>query len=293
MSTEPRLTQVQHWVQEFIVDPADDEAVAGANGEAAERMVLPSRTLSPVERVGIYRGMYLLRMNEAIQADFPALEHFLGHEPFEALVKGYVQQFPSRSFTLSRLREHLPEYIASTSGIAKQAFAHDLARLERAMCEVFDAPESPRLDPQAFARTQSASRVETDYVTETPSGATEMANAAPEVDWENVRLRPIEALRVLSLRYPVNEYLQSVKDESPHPVARRKETWLAVYRRDYTVWRLPLSKPAFNMLEALTQGRSLGDALRAASRRGAPLEPHVFKWFHTWVAEGIFSAIEP
>ena len=327
MGARPSLEEVQHWVQEFIVDPDGDEAVLRSREDAAGRMVLPSRTLSPVQRVGIYRGMYLLRMNEAIRADFPALEHFLGGAAFEDLVKRYVQAFPSRSYTLSRLREHLPEYIRSASGLARAAFAHDLATLELAMCEAFDASESPHLDPQSFARALQGSSAEPpvaraavagsparlgllpDSVADPPKRAgltpDAIANPSegpdlkrkalagpPETGWENIRLRPIEALRVLSFRYPVNEYLQSVKDETPHPRTRRKDSWLAVYRRDYTVWRLSLSRQAFSVLSALTQGRSLGDAIRAAGSGRAPLEQQVFKWFQMWIAEGLFSAVE-
>ena len=43
----------------------------------ATAAILPSRTLTPVERVGIYHGMYLLRMQEALATDYPALKHFL------------------------------------------------------------------------------------------------------------------------------------------------------------------------------------------------------------------------
>lgn len=373
MRDRSSLKEVQRWVQNFIVDPADDEVVSRSNVDAAAHLVLPSRTLSPVQRVEIYRGMYLLRMNEAIQADFPALEHFLGEAPFEELVKGYVHAFPSRSYTLSRLRDHLPEYILSVPGIARAAFAHDLARLELAMCEVFDAPESPRLDPASFARamagphgkaepTQSGVAGAPDLVPRgaaqvagpgpvsvsqgqaltpesvalyagitpgsvargpilTPEAVDQTPGSAPEASGrvrmltaepddqnagsapgpadrdpddgcENIRLRSIEAIRVLSFRYPVNEYLQSVKDSTPHPPGRRKDSWVAVYRRDYRVWRLPLSRPAYNMLGALTQGRRLGDAIHAAGRGRAPLEAQIFKWFHMWVAEGFFSALE-
>lgn len=286
MRARPSLKDIQRWVQSFIVDPAGDETLIPSNVDEAARLVLPSRTLSPVQRVGIYRGMYLLRMNEALRADFPALEHFLRDGVFEELVKKYVQVFPSRSYTLSRLREHLPEYILCAAGIPRPAFAYDLARLELAMCEVFDGPESSRLAPQAVASALA-----------NPAGESRPGSPAfaggPEDGLEKVRLRTVEALRVLSFRYPVNDYLQSVKDETPHPRVRRKDTWLAIYRRDYTVWRLPLSRPAFSMLGALTQGRSLGAAIRAAGRGRVLLEQQVFTWFHRWVAEGLFSAVEP
>ena len=47
-------------------------------------MILPSRTLQPEERLAIYQGMYLLRMEEALETDYPALKHFLGDEAFSS-----------------------------------------------------------------------------------------------------------------------------------------------------------------------------------------------------------------
>jgi hypothetical protein len=281
----PSLDQVERWVQEFIVNPADDESVASSYAHAAAELLLPSRTLSPIERVGIYRGMYLLRMSEAIRADFPALEHFLGASRFQALVKDYVEAHPSRSYTLSRLRDHLPAYLLGAASIPRRAAAHDLARLELAMCEVFDAPESPRLDPAALARALAESAAP-----RPPSPSA--ADPDPVTGWEQVRLRFIQAFALVSFRYPVNEYLQSVRDESPHPRVRRADSWVAVYRRDYSVWRLPLSKPAFDTLKALSRGSTVGEALRAASSRRRIEPDQVFKWFRIWADEGLFTALE-
>ena len=81
-------------------------------------MILPSRTLTPLERVGIYHGMYLLRMDDGLASDYPALQHFLGDDGFVDLVRGYVQAHPSRSYTLNRLGDHLPEYLKTAPGAA-------------------------------------------------------------------------------------------------------------------------------------------------------------------------------
>src|SRR5438309_5216277 len=66
------LPRIQRWMQAVIEQPgAIDEAVespaARAKLDPAEidRVIRPSRCLTPVERVGVYQGMYLLRMVEA------------------------------------------------------------------------------------------------------------------------------------------------------------------------------------------------------------------------------------
>jgi putative DNA-binding protein len=141
------LERLQRWMQAVIVDPRSSEAaVAGvaARAEVApERVrdvILPSRALNAVERVGIYHGMYLLRMEEALATDYPGLKHLLGDGRFLDLVRAYVREYPSRHFSLNRLGDHLPEFLRRVPGLSRRGFVHDLARLELALSRVFDAP---------------------------------------------------------------------------------------------------------------------------------------------------------
>src|SRR5262249_22689178 len=153
------------------------------------QLVLRSKTLDSYERIGIYRDMYLARLREALASDYSALLHFLGDEAFTELVAGYVRAHPSQSYTLNRLKDHLPEYIDSAKRLPQREFLYDLARLELAMSQLFDAAESPVLKRKAIA------------------------NVPPEA-WETARLKPIEAFQLLAFRYPVSAYLKSVRDRT-------------------------------------------------------------------------------
>lgn len=271
------LERLQHWMQTVVVHPgeidealASPEAVAELPSERIGEVILPSRTLTPAERLDVYHGMYLLRMYDALQFDYPALEHFLGERGFRDLVRDYVQVFPSRSYTLNRLGDHLPEFLRAAS-VPRREFCHDLARLELAVTEVFDAPETPALSEAAIA-------------------------AVPPDAWENARLQPVSAFRLLSFRYPVNAYLQSVRDEEHHhPPTRAKNTWVAVYRRDYGLYRLDLSRSAHDLLADIVKGLPLGEALAAAIQRGGRPRPEpdaLFRWFREWVSGGVFQSVD-
>jgi hypothetical protein len=271
------LPRMQRWMQEVVVHPGDiAEAVASpsarkALGRAAiEDVILPSRTLEPADRVGIYQGMYLMRMEEALESDYSALKHLLGGRAFSALVRDYVAAHPSVTYTLNRLGDHFPDFVATWPGAKRPALCLDLARLEFAIAEVFDAPDVEPL-----------------------TGA-EIAAVSPE-SWERARLAPIEAFRLLAFRYPVNAYLQSVRDEDhEHPDLKRKDTYIAIYRRDYAVWRHDLSQPAYDLLTDLVAGKPLGKAVAAALARGgrrAPTTDQLFRWFREWASGGVFKSV--
>jgi hypothetical protein len=273
------LERLQRWMQTAVVQPGSvenavhaPEVAALVPAEHVGEVLLPNDALTSVERLGIYQGMYLLRMEEALESDYPGLKHFLGARRFFELVRDYVQVFPSRTYTLNRLGDHFPEFVGSLkAGLRRRAFCHDLARLELAMAEVFDAEETEALSADAIA-------------------------AVPETAWERARLRPIAAFRLLVLGYPVSDYLQSVHDEGhDHPSTRARPSFVAVYRRNYSVRRLDLSRGAHDLLSALASGAPLGEAVASAVTPGgrrAPRPDELFRWFRQWVAGGVFRAVD-
>jgi hypothetical protein len=277
MAPSLALGGLQRWMQSVIVHPGDTgEALSSAVARALvapERVgdvVLPSATLTPAERVGIYHDMYLLRMEEALETDFPALAHFLGPQGWRDLVRGYVEDHPSRSYTLNVLGRHLPDYVAGRRGLRHAGFCRDLARVEWAVTEAFDAPESPRLDEGAIA-------------------------TVPAESWEGARLVPAAAVRLLAVQHNAGEYLDSMKSEShDHPRPRRRSEWVAVSRRDYAVYRTSLSRPSFRLLTDLVDGRTVGEAVKRCLRasRPRPSEDQVFAWFREWARAGLFQSVE-
>src|ERR1700675_358220 len=127
------------------VDDAVEAAAARAELDPADigSVILPSKTLSPVERVGVYQGMYLLRMVEALEGDYPAVAHLLGDEGFAELVTRYVAVHPSSSYTFNRLGRAFPDFVRESKAVRKRPFVADLPRREQSVTEVFDAAQSP------------------------------------------------------------------------------------------------------------------------------------------------------
>ena len=260
------LAPLQEWMQAVVTHPGDVHEAAEAAAADVDAIVLPSKTLQPIQRVGIYHGMYMLRMVEALEADYAAVADFLGEHAFGHLVEGYVQRFPSRSYTFNRLGDKLPEYVADST-IKQRTFLNDLSRLELAMTQVFDEAEAEPLPADAIA-------------------------AVPPDRIESIRFTPIPALRLLAFRYDANEAFQSFR-EGGQIRPRRGKSWLAVHRRDYSVYRTPLSQEAFTFLGTLISGETIGSAIMTFRRRfrRLPEQQELFTWFRDWSAAGLFAAI--
>ena len=277
MSTMPAdLATLQRWMQSVIVHPgcvydalSCDEAARKIAAEAVERVIKPTDRLTSAERVDIYHGMYLMRMGEALEVDYPTLRAFLGADRFADLARDYVQVHPSTSYTLNRLGDRLPDFVQGWACREDAGFLHDLARLERAVTEAFDSEESPRLSP-------------------------EDAQAIPQEAWAGARLVPSAALRTLAFTHPVGEALGAMKRGEPVQRLRRRAAWIALWRTEFTVMRIDLSRAEHDLLTALAAGTPLGEALTTAtdSLKSSEKQDRVFAWFRGWIARGMFSRVE-
>lgn len=279
---KPRKAQadlgvLQRWMQTVIVDPAGVEAGARAMQSqrgtlAIEDVVQPSRQLSAGERIALYSGMVQLRLVDCLAQDFPALQHALGRERFAQLASDYVVAHPSTHYSLNQLGKHLPAFARETlDGKPRAEFFAELAALERATEEVFDE--------------RRAEAIRADDLLGVPNDR-----------WPRTRLVPSPALRLLETRYPVNAYYQAWREERSPELPRVRRSWVAVYRKEFVVWRMNLDRDRFELLQTLIGGATLGAALqRVTTTRGLDAQriaQNLGAWFQEWAAEGFFCAVK-
>ena len=68
-------------------------------------------------------------------------------------------------------------------------------------------------------------------------------------------------LKVLALRFPVNEFYTAARRGESPAIPPPGRNWLAITRRDYIVRRHEISQPQFVLLSALIEGRTIGAAI--------------------------------
>lgn len=249
------MRNLQLWFQDQITGPGLD-----LDGIAAR--MLPTVGLSPDESVGLYRGMYGLRMVEALEIDYPALRAFLGEYRFGKLIEAYVRHYPSTSYTLNRLGDHLPAYIAG-SRMRDRAFLAELATMELAVTEVFDEEETPPL-------------------------TTEHLQELTDADLLSLRLTPVRASRLLAFDHPVDDVFQAFRDGRDLEVPEPSPSWLLIHRHQYSVLRTRLTAPSFALLSSLAAGSTLLEALESSAAAADPAA--LLESFREWAASGVFGA---
>jgi hypothetical protein len=247
----------------------DDDACA----TLAAGIASGSERLSAADQVDVYREQYLLRHLDVLREDFLTLEHALADAAFEALATSYLQAFPPRSFSLRDLGAELPRFVADTAPWSADPLLADLARLEWAFVEAFDAPDAPALDLATVA-------------------------GVPEDAWPSVRLSLQPSVQRLALAYPVHASRLAVRSASAEAVTRPapSPTYLVVHRSAARLHCATLDRDAYALLDELARGTLLGDACeRVASASGASAESFEAKvgaWFQEWSALGWLSRVE-
>ncbi len=231
--------------------------------------MLPSRSQSAIDRLGIYAHMYYARLIEVMTAEYPTTRRILGDDFFERACRRYIERHPSTERTLQRLSAGFPAFLARHLPASRRsALAVDVARIERAMEDVFDAPLG------------------------VPLTHAQLAAIAPDA-WERLRVRPSPALRLLRLRTPANAYMNAARGGRTVRVPSPRLSYVVVYRHRYQVYRRTLDAAQFALLSALEDGKPLAAAVRLALRhcRGEParLAARLGDWFREWTAAGMLQ----
>jgi len=209
-----------------------------------------SPSLSAGERVAIYARMFLHRQIDALRETFPKVVTALGDEAFFAVAERYVRAHPSEHPDLGQLGRHF-------AGFLDRGDLRDLACLEWARAEVFEAPASESLPIEEFAR-----------LVQDPG------------TFPSHRVRLIPALRVLALEHDVGPLWDAAAKAAPAKPGR----WV-VWRTGLEVFHVEVDAAEAGAVRLAIEGAALGDVCGALEDASRALE-----MLQGWLGEGWIAA---
>jgi len=256
-----------------------------ATTEIAQSIIKPNDRLTAFHRLEIYNQQYWWRLLDCLRDDQVGLLALVGEEKFHALSQAYLTEYPSRSWSMRDLGQHLADFIvANPKWTAPRTLAsRDLARFEWAQTIAFDSARKKPVQGDDLLGSNA----------------------------ESLRLDLQPYLSLLDLDYAVDEFTVAVKKQSQSlrkeasnafdapehkaikkvPMPKKKKIWLAVHRVDTTVYFKRLEREAFLMLGSLRQGRTIAEAVNDALAEADPKRDWIGiirSWFETWAALGWF-----
>lgn len=261
------LAELQEWMARLLVRRRALDKDPNIVDQAKERVTGNDRLL-PVQQVEIYREQFWLRHTASLLEDFPGVAGVVGQADWERLVEEYLAAHPPTGYSLRDLGEHFPAFVEAATFIDHHELCVDMARLEWAYVEAFDAPDAPRLDAEKLA-------------------------AIPEPAWEHARVLLDPALRLVRVSYPVGTLRRQLRDAKPGvhvPIPEREPQNLVVYRALRNLFWHHVGNGAFALLSALKDGLPLvaaaERAIAEAPDDGQAIEVSIGGWFQDWGSRG-------
>jgi putative DNA-binding protein len=227
-------------------------SLAGATDPELLRVVEPTARLTAAGRIGVYQDMYLGRLADVLGEDFPKLAGLLGHEAFVDLVREYVAAHPSRHPSIRHVGRALPEFLA----VREPPWLADVARLECARLDAFDAPDATPLAADALRRI-------------------------PPPEWAGLRLVFVPALECLVTEWPVHVLWK----DPPEPLVACRSA-LRVWRQDFLVWQTAMDAAEEAALVGAMAGEpfaAMCDVVDDAADAAAMLL--------RWIEDGLVAAV--
>ncbi len=226
-------------------------------------------------RLRVYRHAYRVRILSVLRDDYPALLSALGEAHFAALAAAYLHanpsQHPSLRYAGARLPAFIAEHAAALEVRAGAPWAADLARLELAVTDAFDAA-----DAQALSRAD--------------------LTALPPEYWSELALALMPGAQLATYAWPVRA-LRAAHDAgqplvlealAPAPAPEPVLVW----RRSERVLHRECSAEELRLLGQVARGVSFGVlcALTAETRGEEAGAAFAASLLARWVEDGVLVA---
>jgi putative DNA-binding protein len=219
---------------------------------------------------GVYKHAYGSRLVEAMRNDHKLLHGYLGDEMFDAMGHAYVAANPSQHPNLRWFSQALPDFLKSTEPYSDHPVLSDLAALEKALNDAFDAEDATVLT------------------------LADMAGFAPEA-WADLRFRTHPSVFRLDLWTNASAIWLALKNDAtpPDAVALQQACHLLIWRQDVTPMFRDLGSEEAMMWNEAASGIPFGvlcsmlatyDDPDGAAARGAG-------YLHGWVTAGLLTGV--
>lgn len=189
---------------------------------------------TPQAQIGIYVEQYRLRLYEALLVEVPGLNALLeGDARGEPLLRRYLLERPSRTWTLNRVADGLADWLAAQD--APRAWV-EMAALDRAVQAGFEAADGRPIEPARL------------------------------VAMPRLRLQPHVGLLRLSTN--VHEVRAAVLTGAERPALREGDFAVVVYREELRMRSWPVPLGLWAILDGIRRGLEVSEALEDAFARG-------------------------
>jgi hypothetical protein len=278
------------------VRPGLDDLVrrGAASPGDLDAMIDAGAKMTPADRLDVYANMYFFRLLDCLKEDFPKLLEALGAGRFHNLATDYLLACPSAHPSLRYVGERLPAFLAGHALGRECPVLADLARLEWARADLFDAADAATLTREHLA-------------------------TLPQDEAGDVHLRLVPACTLLNLDHDAPRLWHAMNDRSKTrgaahdeshaagggptclhegdaeapalPESSPRRTPVRVWRQGFAVFHRPIGDDEAASLEAIRAGDALGRIAQrlSAGRTERQATDLVGALLQSWIDDGLLA----
>lgn len=222
-------------------------------------------------RVDIYADAYRLRLIEALEGDFVALQAYVGPERFDEIARAYIETHPSEHFSLRYYGQRLARFLADTPPYKNEPLLAELATFDWALTDSFDAADS------------------------TVATVGNMAQIAPN-HWPQLVFVPHASVQRLNLEWNAPMLWKAADKEEPLPPPEKAPYpvgWV-MWRQELQIYFRSLSVDEAFALDALLRGETFGALCEGLTEwiDAQNVAVHAAGLLKQWLSDGLIREIQ-
>jgi hypothetical protein len=228
-------------------------------------VIIGDDRLSAEQRVDIYANMYFYRVLDVFTEDFPATLAILGADRFHNLVTGYLIEYPPTHFSISNAGSRLADFIRAHPLREEFPFLPDLARMERALIEVFHAPDATPVDA-------------------------EQMRAIPPQEWPSLKLRLHPAHQIVEFEWDLASVLKAGEQGDDPSLPTREDLIMLIWRNRNTVYYRAIDEAERGALDALAKGTTFAEiceVIASGVEEGDDPAAAINQRLEVWLRDGL------
>ena len=252
------LAELQARFQRAVVEGDDDVLSEILDTSKEKRDVL----------LGVYRNAYVARLIEFLGHDYEKLSAYLGEAQFDDMARDYIRAHPSHTQNARWYGNALPQFLTQTAPYSESPQLGDLASLEQALNDAFDAADAPALQLE------------------------DLASVAPK-DWPALTFAPHPAVGRLTHSTNAAAIWQALAEEEtpPEAVTLPEPEQLIVYRQDHMAMFRPLGQEEAMMWDEAADGVAFGVLCEMVATFGGAEEAaaRAAGYLQGWIQTGLLA----
>lgn len=242
----------------------------GENEKILNQLVLPVKGTIH-ERLAVYSNAYSWRLVDALEQEYGLLAKLLGDEAFMELAEAFIDDYPSRYYSIARFSEPLVQFLIECYPYSERLYLSELAQLIKGLITSLEAADAPCLSFET------------------------LANVA-EQNWPSLCFTFHPSVQYFSFNYNSYAIWQALVQEKSIPEVQLTKSHCVVWRKGLQSYAVALTAAEVLAFSLLRQGSCFADVCEAVYDEGFIQESQaasfVANLLANWLNNHLFSEVQ-